>query len=360
MKNVRIKGKKVLGVLVVATVAMMALANPASAADEFDKYDVESVSASLSDKQAGAHADMTLTFRLTATEEAVPSPFALTRDIVFKLPPGAIGNPQGFQRCTVGELGTEPKLSKCPQDAQVGVTEVTLSGEVKATLLEPIYNMTSPGGEVVARLGFFAGPYPTLVNVRVNPIDYSLEAAVEGASAAAAVIGAKTTLWGVPADESHDSLRLTPEEAIEEVQPPPRESNQPEIPFLSNPTDCTLQRQISVTVRSYQEPDNPKSKSAPFPGVGGCEKLVFKPSITLTPTNPEAFAPTGVDAVVKIPQDETPQGLATSTLKGAVVSLPEGFSINPAQADGIEACSASEVGFETTNQSNCPNASKIG
>ena len=77
---------------------------------------------------------------------------------------------------------------------------MTLSGEVNATLTEPIYNMVSPGGEIVARLALFAGPYPTIVNVRVNPIDYSLEAAVEGASAAAAVIAAKTTLWGVPAD----------------------------------------------------------------------------------------------------------------------------------------------------------------
>ncbi len=254
---------KMLVVLVVASIALMALASPVSAAEEFSKYDIESVSASLSDKQAGAHADMTLAFRLTATEELPPSPYALTRDIIFNLPPGVIGNPQLFQRCTVGELGTEPKLSKCPQDAQLGVTEVTLSGEVNATLTEPIYNMVSPGGEIVARLGFFAGPYPTIVNVRVNPIDYSLEAAVEGASAAAAVIAAKTTLWGVPADESHDALRLTPEEAIEEELPPPRESSQPEIPFLSNPTDCTLSREVSVTAISYQRPTWKSAKALP-------------------------------------------------------------------------------------------------
>jgi len=357
---VRRASTKALG-LVACLAACLIGASPASAVDEFNKYDIESVSASLSDKQAGAHADMTLGFRLTATEEVPPRPYAFTRDIIFDLPPGVIGNPQRFQRCTLGELGPKPEESECPQDAQVGVTEVTLSGDVNGTLIEPIYNMVSPGGEVVARLGFFAGLYPTIVNVRVNPIDYSLEAAVEGASSAAGVIAANTTLWGVPAAESHDEFRLTPQEAIETKLPPGgRKSGQPEIPFLSNPTDCTLKREVSVTAISYQQPDVEVSRSAPFPPIGGCEKLVFKPSFTATPTNPEAFAPTGLDAVLTIPQDETPKGLATSTLKGAVVSLPQGMSINPAAGDGLEACSPEQVGFETTNQSHCPDGAKIG
>jgi hypothetical protein len=214
---------------------------------------------------------------------------------------------------------------------------------------------------VVARFGLFAGLYPAVINVEVDPIDYSLIAKVEGAAAAAELIAADTTLWGVPAAESHDEFRLTPQEAIEEKLPPGgRKSGQPEIPFLSNPTDCSLQREISVTATSYQEPGNPKGKSTSFPQIGGCEELVFSPTFTATPTNPEAFAPTGLDAVLTIPQDETPKGLATSTLKAAVVSLPQGMSINPAAGDGLEACSASQVGFETTNNSNCPDAAKIG
>jgi hypothetical protein len=352
---------KTISLLSCVALCLAAAASPASADKDFSKYAIESVGAQLSTNQAGAHADLTTSFELNATEEVPPKPFAFTRDIIFKLPPGVIGNPQRFQRCTLGELGPEPKISECPQDAQVGVTEVRLAGDINSTLLEPIYNMVSPGGEIVARFGFFAGFYPTIVNVRVNPIDYSLEASVEGASAAAEVIAADTTLWGVPASPIHDDLRLTPQEAVEEKLPPDgRESGQPEIPFLSNPTDCTLQRQISVTAISYQQPTVEVSKSAPFPAIGGCDKLVFKPAFTATPTNPEAFAPTGLDAVLTIPQDETPKGLATATLKGAVVSLPEGMSINPAAGDGLEACSASQVGFETTNTSNCPDASKIG
>ncbi len=352
---------KTAGLLACLATCLLASANPAIADKEFNKYEVESVSASLSTQQAGAHADFTTGFELSSTEEVPAKPWAFTRDIEVTLPPGVIGNPQNFPRCTFAQLGKAPEESECPQDAQVGISEVRLAGTVNTTLIEPVYNMPSPGGEVVARFGLFAGLYPTVINVEVDPVDFSLVAKVEGASSAAELIAADTTLWGVPAAEDHDEFRLTPQEAIEGVLPPGgRESGQPEIPFLSNPTDCTLKREVSVTAISYQQPGVEVSKSAPFPQIGGCEKLVFNPTFTATPTNPEAFAPTGLDAVLTIPQDETPQGLATSTLRGAVVSLPQGMSINPAAGDGLEACSADQVGFETTDNSNCPDAAKIG
>ena len=353
---------KKLGLLAAALAAALALfASPASADKDFSEYRIESVSSSLSTNQAGAHADMTIGFELSATEEAKPKPFAFTRDIEVALPPGVIGNPQAFPRCSFAELGKNPEESECPQDAQVGVSEVTLAGTVNGTLIEPVYNMPSPGGEVVARFGLFAGLYPTVINVEVDPIDYSLVAKVEGASSAAEVIAAVTTLWGVPAAPQNDELRLTPQEAMERQLPAGgRESGQPEIPFLSNPTDCTTAREVAVTVTSYQEPNSPRSRSAPFPTIAGCQKLVFNPKFTATPTNPEAFAPTGLDATLTIPQDETPQGRATSTIKSAVVSLPPGMTINPAAGDGLAACSSEQVGFGTTDTSHCPDAAKIG
>ncbi|HKF83593.1 MAG TPA: hypothetical protein VKB23_11595, partial [Solirubrobacterales bacterium] len=187
------------------------LASPSLAAEEFDQYALESVSVSLSGNQAGEHADFTTTFRLT--ENTLEGrPFARTRDIFVSLPPGMIGNPQKFQRCTVEQLGETTKESECPQDSQVGVSEITLAGSINGTLIEPVYNMESPGGDIVARFGLFAGIYPSIINVRVDPIDYSLIAAVEGAPSAAELIAASTTFWGVPALEGHDALRLTPQE----------------------------------------------------------------------------------------------------------------------------------------------------
>jgi hypothetical protein len=332
-------------------------ASSASAA-EFEKYALQSVSASLSTPQAGAHADFTASFELT---NLGTQPYGKTRDIFVELPPGVIGNPQKFPRCSLADFGERPSENECPQDAQVGVAELRLGGDINGTLLEPIYNMYSPGGDVVARFGLFAGPYPSVINVRVDPIDYSLVATVEGAPSAADLISAKTTFWGVPAAEEHDALRLTPEEAINQELPPGgRPSGQPEIPFLSNPTDCTTKREITVTAVSYQLPHKPSTMSAPFPDIGGCGKLDFAVKFSATPTNPEAAAPTGLEAVLTIPQDETPNGLATSTLKSAVVSLPQGMTINPAAGDGLGACSSAQVGFGNANPPACPDSAKIG
>jgi hypothetical protein len=346
--------------LVAAALSLTAVAASAGSAGaaEFDKYAVEAVSAALSSTQAGAHADFTTTFKLTREKG---EPFAKTRDIEVHLPPGMIGNPQGIERCTVAQLGNAPTESECPVASQVGISAVTASEPIPGTFFEPLYNMTPPGGDIVARFGFFAVIYPAFINVRVDPTDYSLVASIEGAPSGAGFLEATTTLWGVPAATAHDKERLTPEEAVQGESPVEGvEIDQPPAPFLSNPTDCSLTRQISVTARSYQLPGQHSTLSAPFPQITGCGKLEFAPTFSATPTNPEAAAPTGLDATLRIPQDETPDGLATSTLKGAVVTLPEGMSINPAAGDGLDACSDEQVGFGRNEASHCPAAAKIG
>jgi hypothetical protein len=325
---------------------------------EFDKYAIESASVSLSSLQAGAHADVTIAFRLTENED---TPYALTRDIDVDLPPGVIGNPQTVPTCGVLQLGTEVENSECPQDSQVGTTEVTLGGDPPGTFLEPIYNMPSPGGDVVARLGFFAAAYPAVINVRLNPLDDSLSADLEGLPAAAALIGATTTLWGVPAAPSHNQQRLTPEEAFHHQSPPGgRSPGLPEAPFMSNPTSCESGRQVSISARSYQLPEVVSKKVVPFPNIAGCGKLGFAPRFSLLPTSSEAASATGVDVNVEVPQDETPNGRATSALRAAEVTLPPGLTINPAAGDGLEACSPAQVGFQTAEEAHCPDASKIG
>jgi hypothetical protein len=347
-----------------ALAAVIALATlggstaPASAAGEFDKYALESVSASLSSIQAGAHADFSFTFKLAQAENQT---YAVTKDVEVHLPPGMIGNPQGVPRCTIGQFGTVATESECPVASQVGVTEVAV-GSPFMTLFEPIYNLVPPAEDsgVVARFGFYA-VYPTFINVRIDPSDYSLVASIEGAPSAAELMEATTTIWGVPAAPSHDPLRLTPgEAAVGKLPPGGRSAGLPESPFLSNPTDCSLARSLTVTARSYQRPDLPTTMSAPFPQIGGCNKLSFDPSFTAVATNPEAAAPTGLDATLTIPQDETPQGRATSSLRSAVVTLPEGMAINPSAGDGLAACSAAEVGFGTAEPSHCPAAAKLG
>jgi hypothetical protein len=348
--------------LALAGLLLVVAAFPAEAGaviPEPEKYAIESASAELSSSQAGAHANLTTSFAFT---QQGGEGFALTRDVIVKLPPGVTGNPQGVPQCSSLEFGSIPAASECPIDSQVGVAEVTLGGAVAGTFTEPIYNMERPvGGDIVARLGFFAQIYPVTVDITVDPRDYGLVATVEGASAAAELLSASTTLWGVPAEEANDIFRITPLEALEHNAPSEgRSSNLSEAPFMTNPTSCGLPGEMSVTAISYQLPGEPSTKSAPMPQMIGCQKVKFFPSFSIRATNPEAAAPSGIEAELQMAQDETPHGRGTSTLKEATVALPLGFSINPAAGDGLAACSPQQVHVEEARSAECPPSSKIG
>jgi len=334
-------------------------AAPAQAEDEFDKFAVKSVSASLTNTQAGAHADMTIAIELTRNGN---QPYANAKDIEVKLPPGVIGNPQAVPRCTTEQLGAGPANSACPFESQVGMSQVRTIQPYANVWNEPLYNMLAPKGtDIVARFGFIAALYPAFVNVRIDPTDYSIVATAEGLPSVTGLSEAITTVWAVPASEDHDEDRITPDEVINGGAPPGgRSVSTPEVPFLANPTDCSTEREVVVTARSYQLPESPSTMSAPFPQITGCGNLDFEPTFSAELTNPEAAAPSGLDTELQIPQDENPKGNATSTLKSARVTLPQGFSINPAAADGLAACSAEDVHFGENVAAECPEAAKIG
>lgn len=351
--------RRLAAIAVASLILTIAGATPANAAEEFEKFGVESVSASISDTQAGAHADMTLAVKLTT--KSGNEPYARVQDIEIHLPPGLIGNPQAIPRCTAEQLGNGHEDSACPFDTQVGITTVRTIAPAPGTYNEPVYNMTPPNGtDIVARLGFMAVDWPTFINIRLNPNDFGLIATAESIPSASGLSEANTTIWGVPSAHSHDQERITPEEAINGNSPAGGREVNPSGPFLSNPTDCALARSVRVIARSYQLPGRESVQEAPFPPIVGCGNLSFAPEFTSASTNPEAAAPTGVDTELRMPQHESPQGLAPSTLKRARVTLPPGFAINPAAADGLVACSADQVGYGRNVAADCPAASKIG
>jgi hypothetical protein len=346
-------------VAVVSLLVVLATIGVKSAhASEFERFGVESASVGVTTTQAGAHPDLTTTFVLANDGT---NPYALLDNARIEVPPGVVGNPQQIPRCSIQQLGSTTEESECPIQSQVGVTEITVGGISAGTFVEPIYNMTPSGSNVVARLGFFARVFPTIINLEINPVTYALVANIEGAAAAAKVISAKTTLWGIPAAPVHDPLRITPEEARSGGAPPGgRPAGVPETPFVTNPSACGSPGSMSVTATSYQEAGAPRTATTPFPAITGCGRLSFEPRLGVVATNPVASSPTGVDVELEVPQDEGPSSLATSTLRSAVVTLPSGLAINSAAGDGLEACSAEQVGFETTRESECPPASKIG
>ena len=353
--------------LLLALAVMLVLATGAEA--DYSDYGLASVDASLSTTQAGAHPDFTTTFELK-TNPASPAdsngqhePYAVTRDITVSLPPGLIGNPNAVGQCTTLQLTTafDVEGGGCPLDSQVGIAVIRLYNV--HTLVEPVYNMEAPAGDTVARLGLLAATLPNYINVDVRSEgDYGLTATLEGVPANEKLVSATTTLWALPAAHSHDTERLTPREAFLETksESPPRSFGLAPAPFMTNPTNCGTPQQVGFATDSYQLPGQFSEVSAPLPEITGCGLLAFDPSLSVTPTSSEAATPTGLDAILDIPQDESVGGRATSQLRYATVVLPNGVTIAPGAADGLEACDAQQVGLETRLPAACPDASKIG
>jgi hypothetical protein len=333
----------------------MALPAPIAGAD-FDEFELVSAGASLSTYQAGAHADFTSEFVLK--QDLAGGDVAQTRDVIVKLPPGLLGNPIGIPRCTMAELSTK----SCPQDSQVGITDFRLR-ESPHSVLGPIYNMTPAGADQVARFGFFASLFPVTINARVrSESDYGVTVSLESLSSLAALREARTTIWGVPGSQLHDAERITPQEGEGEVPPPPngRPSGIPPAPFLSNPTRCGGPLHVTIAADSYQRPGVFSTRDITMAPISGCSKLSFTPTFSAKPTSRRAAAPTGLDVTVEIPQDEHPSGLATSQVRDAVATLPEGMTLSPGAAAGLVACDANQVGYKAVGPSQCPDASRIG
>jgi hypothetical protein len=363
--------KRVAVLLALALLFAAAHAVSATAA-EFQNFGIAAASAELSTNQAGAHPDFTTNIEMKANpasktdETGLKEPYAFTRDITVTLPPGLLGNLNAVDTCNTVTFATAliSEGAGCPFSSQVGVATLHLY-EFPNAFTVSIYNLETSGSDSVARLGFYVTSVPAFIDVRVrseDSRDYGVTAQVTGISSASKLHSAKTTLWGVPGDPSHDTQRLTiVETADSKSSSPPRSFGRAPEPFLTNPTTCGQQLQVGFEVDSYQEPGVFHAASAPLGTITECGKLGFEPGFSLTPTNREAAAPSGADATLTIPQNETVNGLATSQLRNTVVTLPQGVTIAAGAADGLEACSEAQVGYKISPPppANCPEASKI-
>ncbi|MDX6634948.1 MAG: hypothetical protein QOF06_1151 [Solirubrobacterales bacterium] len=302
------------------------------------------------------------------------------KTLIAKQPDGFTGSPLATPKCDSADFLTlgEDGYPSCPDSTVVGITsgEVTEFGK-KA--FAPVYNLVPPPG-VVAKVGFFLVQVPVTVEIGLGQEPpYNVTGGLINVSQAVEVYGGQLQLWGVPADPAHDPYRgrcLDLANAANQIESNGIcKTNAPEVPFITLPRSCTGPMTSSYEAISWQNPFAvPVSGSVlshdnaepPNPqGMTGCSKLGFSPTIAARPTSLAAQSPTGLDFSLDV-HDEgltNPAGLAQSDIKRAVVTLPEGFTTNPSQAEGLEVCSEADLDRETLNSepgAGCPNASKIG
>jgi DNA-binding beta-propeller fold protein YncE len=283
----------------------------------------------------------------TADSRYVDLPDGNVRDIVTDLPPGLVGDPNATaMKCTLAQLehvgGETGGGGHCPPESQVGELEAQFGeGAVEPTLKEPVYNTVPPPG-VAAQIGANFVLPEVFVDVGVHAGgDYPLQASAVGISGLEPLIATRLTIFGLVGQANYGN----------EVINGNVDSRKP---FLTLPTGCTGPLKSTVRANSYQNPDSfVEEKTMTHDGAGqplaltGCSKLEFPPTITVSPDSTDASTSSGLTVGVHVSQKAAfnPEGLAESALRDTTVTLPEGVALNPAGADGLEACSEGLAGF---------------
>jgi hypothetical protein len=381
---------QLLGVVALGLFLTALTATPALAQFGFEKLDFRFTNADGSvATQAGAHpfaVTNTLDFNTTIDPLHGEAPDELVKDIRVSLPEGLVGDPTAVPRCSNADfvdVDQELKLPHCSNASAVGTIIIKLSvgGADPEYLSLPVYNLIPPPG-VVQKLGFIVYGVPIVIEFTLNPDPpYNIIASVNNTPEPLPLYRSELSVWGNPADPVHDSERgncivatfFSKDSKIHTTGQSCPASIAP-APFITVPRACEGPLPTIYEANSWQnpgvfakgsilthddfEPPNPE-------GMTGCSKLGFSPSIAAQPTTKAASSPTGLDFALNV-EDEgltSSSGLAQSDIKKSVVTLPEGFSVNPSIAEGLEVCTEADLARETAFSeagAGCPNASKIG
>jgi hypothetical protein len=251
--------------------------------------------------------------------------------------------------------------------------------------------MVTPAG-MPAEFGFDAAGVGIFVHVRASVRtdgDYGVDLITDDALSRSPnpVLGAQLQIWGDPSDPAHDEVRGACDEQTgpkpTPENPHPCAMSPQKTAFLSLPPSCSKSLALTTEADSWIEPGVLHGREAPFTDAAGnstsvqdCQSLAFTPSITAKPTTTLADSPSGLDFNLHQPQEmhlkdeEGNPARSTAPLKDLALTLPEGLVVNPSQADGLAACSSSQVGLTTgvgespvhfnKEANSCPNAAKIG
>jgi hypothetical protein len=388
--------------------------------------------------QAGSHPDTSVMFMMRRSQTIPLVPDGELKTVIARLPRGVAADPNAVAKCSSAQINVFP--NQCPPQSQIGIVRITVYSQGQFFVQTyPVYN-TEPRDGKLAEVLFSAEPsfnlganIPIVASLRSEG-DYGISAVVRNIPTAFPLVGQQMTLWGVPWAASHDKYRVPagfrgtfapgapgagagdilpgiPDEglpggsfetgrgAVYSTEPQPYQPSWGPIrPFTLLPSECGERPVVGVAIDSWQRPGEFADLDSPADAaVDGCGKVPFEPAIELDPGSNEADSPTGLDVELTVPQNDDPPeavatdpddetgapahwksdaGIATSTLRDSVVTLPEGMAVNPAAAATQEACTSGQIGltspvgktpptFDSDDPSDdrgdeCPDASKIG
>jgi hypothetical protein len=313
------------------------------------------------------------------------------KDIKVSFPPGMVFDPQAVTQCPIAVF-VHSEGQACPPSSQVGTALSSPYGHLEQV---PLYNLTPLEGRP-AQFGFHNANNFFIDGGARTGEGYNLSAASSDIPEVH-LTSVSITVWGNPAESSHDAQRG--QVCVWLVTAPPEapfencgnggggeSSGVPPTPFVRLPTQCSGQP-LTATIEtdSWTHPGvwdangNPQRgdenwKTAPsYPAmapVTGCGNLNFGSSLTVQPDSAQAGEPVGLGVELSVPQNLSAESPATPEVRDVTVALPEGMVISPSSAQGLGVCHddpgvnprevADEFGSGSASPASCEASSLVG
>lgn len=308
--------------------------------------------------QAAGHPGVGVTeFKIATAGEL---PLAFVTHVRTDVAPGVSTNPQAVAKCSIkefdglGEVKPEIFLApECKGETHIGVNKVVVYDGVEDVELEgAVYNLEQPEEGLSSDFGVALDLEP-LTGIPVYAHTY-IEGHVEWAS------------------DYHDyyEIKVNPELPLISS----RLALNGDIGttgqggFITNPSNCAGPGPLTtntVTLMSAEGQVASKKYTTPI-GTEGCKgepgftMPPFEPTFNLETETVQSDQPTGVNTELKLPHAPEADEIDSSQLKNAVITLPEGMTLNPSAASGLQACKPSQIHMHEHVAASCPFNSKIG
>lgn len=303
------------------------------------------------------------------------------RNFELDLPGGFLVNPTAVPECSdaafhaprVSPYESSASGESCPNSTQVGTVAVDVGGTVRHLGL---FNLAPPFGSSAA-IGFSPFGVPVVLVAKVREADVGVSVLLQDLPRSLDLRAMRLRIWGSPWMPAHDPARGnclneqtggTWEDPADLAYPcrvaAPNKPLESEVKsFLTLPsTPCGSLLWYRAHASSWQ--GEGAEAFASTPALKGCNKPLSFPKVQLL--TDAAASRTGLAFNLEVIDGGgilNPAGIARPAIKEAVLSLPEGLTINPSLGAGLRACSVGEFARETATSvagGGCPNGSKIG
>jgi hypothetical protein len=298
---------------------------------------------------------------LTTGEYPNKIPTSLVTHLRTDVAPGLATNPFAVKQCSLANFGateTSPGSGaypppNCPE-SKLGTNEVTVwlgpKAKTDAPLSGTVYNLEPEKG--------LASEFGVAINLKpLVGVEVFAHTLIKG-----------NVEWGKQANgtnqgDYHDMFEIDVSPKLPLVRSRlVFEGRNGTGDFITNATSCPGHNTTTLKLTDLEGVTVKKEFTTPI-GLAGCGSVPFEPSFALTSETTQNDQPNPFTAAASEPHN--PTATDQSQVKSASFTLPEGMTLNPSAAAGLETCTPKQAHQEGTVFGpqfgvECPAGSKIG